>query len=149
MGNPHPTSVQVEIALHLVVPDGQALPVQASLRYEPSDPYAVHVVFHAGTHDADAEVSWSFGRQLLVDGMSEPTGIGDVRAWPWLAEDGPVIALALTSPDGHALLHIPQAALRDFLTRTFTQVPLGQESSHLDMDQALAELLGIQGSGPR
>ena len=42
-----PTTVEVETSLRLVAPDATALPVRASLRYDPADPYAVHVLFHA------------------------------------------------------------------------------------------------------
>jgi hypothetical protein len=119
----------------------------ASLRYEPVDPYAVQVVFHAGGDEPAAEVSWSFARQLLVDGLREPSGMGDVRVWPWLGDDGPVAALALSSPDGHALFEVPRSSLEDFLARTYTQVALGAESEHLDLDATLANLLGASGSG--
>ena len=149
MGIAQPTRVQVDVSLRLVVPEGSSLPVKASLRYEPEDPYAVHVVFHAGSSEATGEVSWSFARQLLADGMSEPTGIGDVRVWPWQAANGPSVALALSSPDGHALFEVPRLALGDFLGRTYRQVPEGAESLHLDIDGALAALLGTYGSEPR
>jgi hypothetical protein len=148
MRSPRPTRVQVEVSLSLVVPEGSALPVQASLRYEPKDPYAVHVVFHAGD-EPGAEVSWSFARQLLVDGMREPAGMGDVRVWPWLGDEGPVAALALSSPDGHALFEVPRQSLETFLASTYTQVPLGAEGEHLDLDATLANLLGASGSESR
>jgi Streptomyces sporulation and cell division protein, SsgA len=149
MRSPRPSRVQVEVSLSLVVPEGSALPVQASLRYEPMDPYAVHVVFHAGGEEPCPEVSWSFARQLLVDGLNEPAGLGDVRVWPWLGDDGPVAALALSSPDGHALFEVPRESLEDFVARTYSQVPLGAESRYLDLDATLANLLGASGSEPR
>jgi hypothetical protein len=145
MRSPRPTRVQVEVSLSLVVPEGSALPVQASLRYEPADPYAVHVVFHAGD-EPGAQVSWSFARQLLVDGLTEPSGMGDVRVWPWIGDEGPVAALALSSPDGHALFEVPRKSLENFLASTYTQVALGGESEHLDLDATLANLLGASGA---
>ncbi len=54
-----PTTVEVETSLRLVAPDATALPVRASLRYDPSDPYAVHVLFHA-------ETDRGRGRELVV-----------------------------------------------------------------------------------
>ena len=149
MRSPQPVPVQVEVSLSLVVPEGNALPVQASLRYDPADPYAVHVVFHGGAHDSGAEVSWSFARQLLLDGLQEPAGMGDVRVWPWVGDAGPAIALALSSPDGHALFAVPREALSAFVARTYEQVPNGTESEHLDVDAALATMLGTFGSEPR
>ena len=82
-----PTTVEVETSLRLVAPDATALPVRASLRYDPADPYAVHVLFHAESPAGEA-VSWSFARELLVTGLDEPAGIGDVRVWPWATPRG-------------------------------------------------------------
>lgn len=141
--------VQVEVSLSLVVPDGGALPVKASLSYETTDPYAVHVIFHAGLDEPGAEVSWSFARQLLANGMNEPSGMGDVRVWPWHSSQGAVTALALSSPDGHAMFEIPRASLESFLERTYAEVPAGEESDHLDIDAALVQLLGASGSEQR
>src|ERR687888_175865 len=72
MGPIRPTSVEVETSLHL----------RASLKYDPTDPYAVHVMFHPDTSGAEP-VSWSFARELLVTGIDEAAGMGDVRVWPW------------------------------------------------------------------
>ena len=59
MSTIRPTTVEVETSLRLVAPDATALPVRASLRYDPVDPYAVHVLFHAETASGET-VSWSF-----------------------------------------------------------------------------------------
>ena len=69
MSTIRPTTVEVETSLRLVAPDATALPVRASLRYDPADPYAVHVLFHAESAGGEA-VSWSFARELLVTGHS-------------------------------------------------------------------------------
>ncbi len=135
-----PTSVEVETSLRLVVPDATALPVRTSLRYDPEDPYAVHVLFHAGSAGGEP-VSWSFARELLVTGLDEPAGIGDVRVWPWASPRGDFVALALSSPDGNALFEVPCSILVRFLRRTYVAVPQGGESDHLDVDAAVNRLL--------
>ena len=56
--------------------DGPTLPVV--LGYCSSDPYAVSASF--GT--TAGEIVWTFGRDLLRDGLGGPVGIGDVRVWP-------------------------------------------------------------------
>src|SRR5574339_99827 len=61
-----PQTVEVETSLRLVAPDATALPVRASLRYDPDDPYAVHVLFHAETASGET-VSWSFARDRETD----------------------------------------------------------------------------------
>src|SRR3712207_7533550 len=87
-------------------------------------------------------VSWSFARELLVTGLDEPAGIGDVRVWPWATPRGDFVALALSSPDGNALFEVPRSVLVRFLRRTYVVVPRGRESEHLDVDAAVNRLLG-------
>jgi hypothetical protein len=128
-----PTSVEVGTSLRLVAPDATALPARASLRYDPDDPYA---------ESAGGEpVRWSFARELLVTGLDEPAGIGDVRVWPWASPRGDFVALALSSPDGNALFEVPRSILVRFLRRTCVAVPRGRESDHLDVDAAVNRLL--------
>ncbi|MEV6524611.1 SsgA family sporulation/cell division regulator [Longispora sp. NPDC051575] len=143
MGVLRPATVEVETSLRLVAPDATALPVRASLRYDPLDPYAVHVLFHAETVGGEP-VSWSFARDLLVKGLDEPAGIGDVRVWPWSTPRGEFVALALSSPDGNALFEVPRSVLVRFLRRTYVVVPRGKESDHLDVDAAVVRLLSAR-----
>lgn len=135
-----PTTVEVETSLRLVTPDATGLPVRASLRFDPEDPYAVHVLFHAESATGEP-VGWSFARELLVTGLDEPAGIGDVRVWPWNSTRGDFVALALSSPDGNALFEVPRSVLVRFLRRTYIAVPRGRESEHLDVDAAVTRLL--------
>ena len=131
-----PTTVEVETSLRLVAPDATALPVRASLRYDPTDPYAVHVLFHA-----ESSTGEPVARELLMTGLDEPAGIGDVRVWPWATPRGDFVALALSSPDGNALFEVPRSVLVRFLRRTFVVVPRGRETDHVDVDAALTRLL--------
>ena len=43
------SSVTAELALRLVVPGSTSLPVAAGVRYDTSDPYALHVAFRTGS----------------------------------------------------------------------------------------------------
>src|SRR4051794_41870827 len=92
-----PTTVEVETSLRLVAPDATALPVRASLRYDPADPYAVHVLFHAESAGGEA-VSWSFPRELLVTGLGEPAGLGGVRGGAGGPPRGDLLRLAFLFP---------------------------------------------------
>ncbi len=141
MNVPRSTSVLSELALRLVVADGTALKVAASLRYDTSDPYAVHVTFHTGGTGDDTQVIWTFARELIVDGMDTAAGMGDVRVWPVSGADGAAVALALCSPSGEALFEVPRQALADFLRRTCAEVPVGYEDRHVDIDAELLALL--------
>jgi hypothetical protein len=133
----HQTTVVEELPLQLVVAGQPGLAMSAQLRYESSDPYAVHATFHA----EDSEVTWVLSRELLMTGLQAVSGIGDVRVRP--SEESPesVVLIQLSSPDGVAVLAASSADLRGFLLRTCDQVPPGAEASFLDLDLKLAQLL--------
>ena len=55
---PRPRCVEDDITLRLLVPGADGVVLDATLRYDPSDPYAVKATFRAG----EASVSWMLGR---------------------------------------------------------------------------------------
>ncbi|MFF9482598.1 SsgA family sporulation/cell division regulator [Streptomyces sp. NPDC014733] len=132
--------VERELELGLVVSPEQSVPVPARLAYRTDDPYAVHITFHIGS---DAPVNWTFARELLVEGVFRPCGHGDVRVWPTKVDGRSLVCLALSSPDGEALLEAPAAAVSAWLERTLRVVPPGSEQEHLGMDKGLSELLAM------
>ena len=73
--------VTENVELEFVDPQGEATAIDADLVFDPADPYAVTMVFRTGVQ----EVLWTFGRELLVEGLYEPTGDGDVHVWPCLS----------------------------------------------------------------
>ncbi|MER7001260.1 SsgA family sporulation/cell division regulator [Streptomyces sp. NPDC000410] len=143
------TVVERELELKLVLSPERSIPVPARLTYRTDDPYAVHIAFHIGS---EYPVHWTFARELLVEGVFRPSGHGDVRVWPTKIEGCGVILIALTSPDGDALLEAPAAQVSAWLERTLRVVPPGSEAEQLGIDEALAELLvpapgGLVGGG--
>ncbi|MET9801352.1 SsgA family sporulation/cell division regulator [Streptomyces sp. NPDC006368] len=132
------TAVERELELSLVLSPERSIPVPARLTYRTDDPYAVHITFHVGSA---YPVSWTFARELLVEGVFRPCGHGDVRVWPSTYEGRSVVLMALTSPDGDALLEAPAVAVSAWLERTLRAVPPGEESEQLGLDDELAELL--------
>ncbi|GHB41643.1 sporulation protein SsgA [Streptomyces cirratus] len=133
----HPV-IERELELKLVVSPERSIPVPARLLYLTDDPYAVHITFHTGS---SAPVNWTFARELLVEGVFRPCGHGDVRIWPTKSDNGCVLSLALSSPDGDALLEAPATAVSAWLERTLRVVPPGTEAERLGLDAELAELL--------
>ena len=126
-----------ETQLSLVVEHGDAVPVDAVLGYDSADPFAVSVTFRVS---AEEQVRWVFARDLLVDGLDNPSGQGDVMIWPD-AIDADVIVLSLTTPQGHALFKARRWILRDFVEQSLATVPAGTESAHMDWDDTLTTLL--------
>ncbi|MEU1227036.1 MULTISPECIES: SsgA family sporulation/cell division regulator [unclassified Streptomyces] len=138
MQNTDNTTVERELELKLVLSPERSVPVPARLAYRTDDPYAVHITFHVGT---DHPVNWTFARELLVEGVFRACGHGDVRIWPTKVDGRSVILMALSSPDGDALLEAPSAQVSAWLERTLRAVPPGTESERLGIDDGLAEIL--------
>ncbi|RFU82386.1 SsgA family sporulation/cell division regulator [Streptomyces triticagri] len=132
------TVVERELELNLVLSPERSIPVPARLAYRASDPYAVHITFHIGS---EQPVNWTFARELLVEGVFRPCGHGDVRIWPTKVDGRSVVLMALTSPDGDALLEAPAAIVSAWLERTLRVVPPGTEQDRLSLDEVLADLL--------
>ncbi|MEV0980610.1 SsgA family sporulation/cell division regulator [Streptomyces sp. NPDC049915] len=132
------TVVERELELRLILSPERAFPVPARLGYRTDDPYAVHITFHI---NSDHPVHWTFARELLVEGVFRPCGHGDVRVWPTKADGHGVVLMALSSPDGDALLEAPAAQVSAWLERTLRVVPPGSESEQLGIDDALDQLL--------
>ena len=136
--NTAPLNVTQPMVVDLIDASGTATPIEADLRYDPADPLAVTAVFKTAGQD----VRWTFGRELLTDGLYEPTGDGDVHVWPCLDDDGhAVVIIELCSPDGEALVQAKTGDMRTFIDRVNALVPAGTEADLLDVDAAIAAIL--------
>ena len=113
--------------------------IPVELRYDAGDPYAVRLTFHL---PGDAPVTWAFGRELLLDGISRPCGEGDVHIAPTDPDDLSDVHIRLQVGADRALFRAGVAPLVAFLDRTDRLVPLGQERSLGDFEENLDEALG-------
>jgi Streptomyces sporulation and cell division protein, SsgA len=143
------TTISAELGLRLVVPQQTIVPLVASMYYSRRDPYAVRMAFHVGT---DEPVEWIFARDLLAAGIEARHGEGDVQVWPsptscadsedLLDRDlGAVLNIELSSPFGQAHFEAPAEAMSAFLRRTYQIVPAGQESTFINIEAELDDLL--------
>ncbi|MGW2650273.1 SsgA family sporulation/cell division regulator [Streptomyces sp. NPDC001393] len=132
------TVVERELELRLVLSPERSIPVPARLSYRSDDPYAVHIAFHI---HSGSPVNWTFARDLLAEGVFRACGQGDVRVWPTKTEGRSVVLMALSSPDGDALLQAPVPQVSAWLERTLRAVPPGTEGEQLGIDDALDQLL--------
>ena len=132
------TVVTENVELEFVDAQGTATSLDADMVFDPADPYAVTMVFRTGAQ----EVHWTFGRELLIEGLYEPTGDGDVHVWPCLSSDGSaVVIIELCSPDGELLVQAPARNIHAFVAQMVSSVPEGHENSFVDLDSELALLL--------
>jgi hypothetical protein len=134
----HYTVVERELELRLILSPDRGIPVPALLSYHTDDPYAIHITFHI---NSDHPVDWTFARELLVEGVFRACGHGDVRVWPTKVGGRSVVRMALSSPDGDALLEAPTPQVSAWLERTLRVVPPGTEGEQLGIDEALDQLL--------
>lgn len=139
--NTAPAVVTQPVALELIDTAGTATPIEAELRYDPADPYAVTTVFKTG----GSQVRWTFGRELLTEGLYEPAGDGDVHVWPCLDSSGhAVVIIELCSPDGEALVQARTGDLQKFVERMNQAVARGAESDLVDVDAAIAAIFAAE-----
>jgi len=132
------TVIEQAVEARLVAAAPRMLTIPASLHYDRQDPFAVRMSFPAPATLEGVEVSWTFARDLLVQGVESAVGDGDVRVRPY-GFDRTVVEFH--APEGTAIVHVRTGELRRFLHRTTALVPAGQEHLHVDLDQDLAELM--------
>ncbi len=128
------TVIKAILVLEVRSAAGGAAALRADLGCDSRAPYAVGLTLHTGR----GPVEWLTARDLLIDGLREPSGLGDVRIGP--AADPAVTVVELRSPSGFVALEADTAEIVDFLYRTCEVLPRGQESRAFDFDRELAQL---------
>jgi hypothetical protein len=111
--------------------------LDAELRYDPTDPLAVTLAI--GT-ECEEPVLWTFGRDLLADGVKGKAGEGDIAIEPASDLDSRELKITLTT-DCLATLIAPRDQVVEFLFESFTVVPSGTEFDAIDFDAEIAALL--------
>ncbi len=125
----HTDDVSLDVEFSVVLAEDDPIKVDAHLRYDARDPFAVSVSFDV----ALTQIAWTFARDLLDRGLWEAVGDGDVRVWP----RGGAVFFRLCSPSGKAVLETRRPALADFMAQIERIVPVGRESEFVDLDREL------------
>ncbi len=135
-----PRVLTQQLSVRCIVP-GPLREIEAELRYDAEDPFAVALTFHLG----EDVLHWDLARSVLAQGLTDPAGEGDVCLWPHVTEEGrAVVVLSLCSTYGELVGEVHAFQLYRFITRTLALVPLGTESEWLDVDGVVAQLLGSE-----
>jgi hypothetical protein len=135
------SQVRQLVTLELIDAAGGATPLETELTYDARDPFAVSAIFNT----IAGQVRWTFGRDLLIGGLNEPTGDGDVHVWPCMDDDArPVVIIELCSPDGEALVQARTPDVATFVRRTTALVAAGRESEFVDVDAAIAAIFASE-----
>ncbi|MGW6904322.1 MULTISPECIES: spore wall synthesis regulator SsgD [unclassified Streptomyces] len=132
------TVIEQPVEARLVAAAPRMPSIPATLHYDRRDPFAVRMTFPAPATLEGVEVCWTFSRELLLAGLEEPQGHGDVRVRPYGFDR---TVLEFHAPEGTAVVHIRTGEARRFLQSTSELVPLGLEHLQLDLDRDLAELM--------
>ncbi|SEK45604.1 SsgA family sporulation/cell division regulator [Streptacidiphilus jiangxiensis] len=114
------------------------LSIPCSLGFSSADPYAVRLSFPSVRDAGGRPLTWCFARELLLDGLRQFSGRGDVFVLP-AREGNPFIELH--SGRGIALLQLATGDLVGFLAACERVVPLGTESNLVDWDEVIDKLL--------
>lgn len=127
------------VVMQCVDATGEASALASELGYCPDDPFAVTATFRTPGGD----VVWTFARDLLSRGLTDPAGEGDVHVWPCLDLAGrAVVIIELRSPDGELVLQAPTEDVSRFVNKSLALVPAGLEGERVDLDQLIDQLLG-------
>lgn len=110
-----------------------SVPVPTRFYYDSDKPFEIRVWFPA--HKA----TWVMGRDLFrLAAQTGAAGDGDVR----LLYDGSTYVMHLTAPDGTASIEFKAADIEQFMYNVYEVVPEGKEMDNVDIDSAIARLLG-------
>ncbi|PBC83740.1 Streptomyces sporulation and cell division protein, SsgA [Streptomyces sp. KS_16] len=131
-------TVQAEVIMSFVVSEELAFRIPVELDFASADPYAVRLTFDL---PGDAPVTWAFGRELLLDGLSRPSGEGDVRIEPASPAHLSDVFISLQVGAERALFRVSAAPLVAFLDRTDRLVPLGKEEVCDTLEAVLDRIL--------
>ena len=117
------SGVALDITVECVDDRGIHHSIDAVLDYRRSDPFAVAMTFVTG----EGDLVWTFGRDLLAEGITTPAGDGDVHVAPAIGLSGTaMVSIELSSPDGHLVLQARSTDVIDFISRSFAVVAAGR-----------------------
>ncbi|MFC9257593.1 SsgA family sporulation/cell division regulator [Amycolatopsis thailandensis] len=123
-----------------VLLNNSSTPVLSRLSFHAGEPFAVTVSFRT---ERGRWVEWTFARELLATGLTDPSGLGDVRVRPDLSEDEDMLTLEIESPDGYASFELEREDVETFLESTYELVPFGSESEHFDVEALIEEISNV------
>lgn len=140
---PTTPTLSQDVAFECLDSTGRTIEIAASLGYDPTDPFAVWITFPSPT----GAVHWAMSREILLEGLTDPAGEGDVEIWPSVDAMGREwVVFEFRSPDGRLIAQADTNDVQRFLTLTLAAVPAGTESDHLDIDAIVDGLLGRSAS---
>jgi hypothetical protein len=107
--------------------------------YVAEEPFSVQLLV---VIDAETSVAVVFSRELLLCGLRQPAGPGDVAIGPGVVRgDGGSLWVRFPASWGVTVVEVPREPVAAFVFATYDVVGPAQEVDHLDLDAELLALL--------
>lgn len=116
---------------------GQPAPVVTRWSYTAADPFAMTIAVRT-RHDRWVE--WLVSRDLVVESLSGPTGLGDIRMSPQEVQGYDIVEIEIRSNDGRAVLEVDRDLLGRFVDASFEVVPPGAEPTRMNLDEEILKI---------
>lgn len=108
--------------------------------YDPSDPCAVTIDVPPGAAADPAGCRWEVSRDLLADGLKQPSGDGDFVVGPADEPDRVELRFIDAADRGAWVGTARRDRIQYFLRRTYGLVPPGEEVTEPDLDQLIDQI---------
>jgi hypothetical protein len=116
---------------------GQETPLLTRWSYRSDDPFAVMMSI---SRPSGRWIDWLLSRDLLIEGLAGPAGVGDVRLTPFSDEEFDVLEVRIGDDEGFASLEFDRDLIERFLEASFEIVAAGAESAVIDVEAELEKI---------
>ncbi|HTF49340.1 MAG TPA: SsgA family sporulation/cell division regulator [Pseudonocardia sp.] len=116
---------------------GQETPLLTRWSYRSDDPFAVMMSI---SRPSGRWIDWLLSRDLLIEGLAGPAGVGDVRLTPFSDEEFDVLEVRIGDDEGFASLEFDRDLIERFLEASFEIVAAGAESTVIDVEAEIEKI---------
>lgn len=116
---------------------GQETPLLTRWTYRADDPFAVMMSI---ARPSGRWIDWLISRDLVDDGLTGPSGIGDVRLTPFTDDEFDVLEVKIGDDEGFASLEFDRDLIERFLEATYDIVAAGAESTVIDVEAEIEKI---------
>jgi hypothetical protein len=130
--------IATELSARLLQLGGRSGAARIHLQYRSTDPYAVELTIRVR---GQKPITWLFGRELLDDGLRQPSGVGDIRIAPCPLAPTALLHVTLRDDVGAIDLEMRFAPVAEFLQLTYLQVAQGTEGLFVAVEDDVRALV--------
>jgi Streptomyces sporulation and cell division protein, SsgA len=129
--------VTAELSARVLWPGSGSVSARIHLQYRSADPFAVLMIIRVRGSE---ERIWTFGRELLDDGLRRVSGVGAVTVEPCPQAPNLLLHVILRDDVSEAALELRRAPIAEFVSRAYDMVPAGHERLFLLVDDDVSAL---------